>query len=131
IEYKGAISFRGSVVGDFRVNGLQTFCFQHSKQSPPTGSKYKEATPYDNAKVQRALYYGWGGEENIFKNKNEGIVTTSLILDRIYSGGDSGKNLPKYDKLWDLVVNGESLNSDVDFSLKNLSVSVKGNKQIS
>ncbi|MFP3326138.1 hypothetical protein R0K05_24105, partial [Planococcus sp. SIMBA_160] len=70
-------------------------------------------------------------EENIFKNKNEGIVTTSLILDRIYSGGDSGKNLPKYDKLWDLVVNGESLNSDVDFSLKNLSVSVKGNKQIS
>ncbi|MFP3398751.1 hypothetical protein SB749_20710, partial [Brevibacterium sp. SIMBA_078] len=78
----------------------------------PTGSKYKEATPYDNAKVQRALYYGWGGEENIFKNKNEGIVTTSLILDRIYSGGDSGKNLPKYDKLWDLVVNGESLNSD-------------------
>lgn len=131
IEYKGAISFRGSVVGDFRVNGLQAFCFQHSKQSPPTGSKYKEATPYDNAKVQRALYYGWGGEENIFKNKNEGIVTTSLILDRIYSGGDSGKNLPKYDKLWDLVVNGESLNSDVDFSLKNLSVSVKGNKQIS
>ncbi|MCY7566744.1 MucBP domain-containing protein [Bacillus safensis] len=131
IEYKGAISFRGSVVGDFRVNGLQAFCFQHSKQSPPTGSKYKEATPYDNARVQRALYYGWGGEENIFKNKNEGIVTTSLILDRIYSGGDSGKNLPKYDKLWDLVVNGESLNSDVDFSLKNLSVSVKGNKQIS
>ncbi|MFN3093960.1 MucBP domain-containing protein, partial [Bacillus pumilus] len=131
IEYKGAISFRGSVVGDFRVNGLQAFCFQHSKQSPPTGSKYKEATPYDNAKVQRALYYGWGGEENIFKNKNEGIVTTSLILDRIYSGGDSGKNLPKYDRLWDLVVNGESLNSDVDFSLKNLSVSVKGNKQIS
>ncbi|WP_260859155.1 thioester domain-containing protein [Bacillus pumilus] len=131
IEYKGAISFRGSVVGDFRVNGLQAFCFQHSKQSPPTGSKYKEATPYDNAKVQRALYYGWGGEENIFKNKNEGIVTTSLILDRIYSGGDSGKNLPKYDKLWDLVMNGESLNSDVDFSVKNLSVSVKGNKQIS
>lgn len=131
IEYKGAISFRGSVVGDFRVNGLQAFCFQHSKQSPPTGSKYKEATPYDNAKVQRALYYGWGGEENIFKNKNEGIVTTSLILDRIYSGGDSGKNLPKYDRLWDLVVNGESLNSDVDFSLKNLSVSVKENKQIS
>lgn len=25
IEYKGAISFRGSVVGDFRVNGLQAF----------------------------------------------------------------------------------------------------------
>lgn len=131
IEYKGAISYRGSVVGDFRVDGKQAFCFQHSKASPPTGSKYKDPTPYDNARVQRALYYGWGGDENIFKDKNEGIVTTSLILDRLYSGGSSGKNLPKYDKLWDLVINGENLSRDMDFSDKDLSVRVKGNKQVS
>lgn len=131
IEYKGAISYRGSVVGDFRVDGEQAFCFQHSKASPPTGSKYDEPTLYDNARVQRALYYGWGGDENIFKDKDEGIVTTSLILDRLYSGGDSGKNLPKYNKLWDLVVNGENLDRGMNFSNKDLSVSVKGNKQVS
>ncbi|MDM5318589.1 hypothetical protein QUF57_01035 [Bacillus pumilus] len=131
IEYKGAVTYRGSVVGDFRVDGKQAFCFQHSKASPPTGSKYKEATPYDNAKVQRALYYGWGGQENIFKNKNQGIVITSLILDRLYSGGDSGKSLPKYDKLWDLVINGEDIDNSIKFSKNDLSVLVKNNKQIS
>ncbi|MEK5132974.1 MucBP domain-containing protein [Bacillus sp. FSL W8-0645] len=131
IEYKGAVTYRGSVVGDFRVDGKQAFCFQHSKVSPPTGSKYKEATPYDNARVQRALYYGWGGQENIFKNKNQGIVITSLILDRLYSGGSSGKNLPKYDELWDLVINGEDLDNAIKFSDNDLSVLVKGNKQIS
>lgn len=131
IEYKGAVTYRGSVVGDFRVDGKQAFCFQHSKASPPTGSKYKEATPYDNARVQRALYYGWGGQENIFKNKNQGIVITSLILDRLYSGGSSGKNLPKYDELWDLVINGEDLDNAIKFSKNDLSVLVKGNKQIS
>ncbi|UYO36467.1 hypothetical protein NF868_04600 [Bacillus zhangzhouensis] len=131
IEYKGAVTYRGSVVGDFRVDGKQAFCFQHSKVSPPTGSKYKEATPYDNARVQRALYYGWGGQENIFKNKNQGIVITSLILDRLYSGGSSGKNLPKYDELWDLVINGEDLDNAIKFSDNDLSVLVKDNKQIS
>ncbi|QHQ75756.1 MucBP domain-containing protein [Bacillus pumilus] len=131
IEYKGAVTYRGSVVGDFRVDGKQAFCFQHSKASPPTGSKYKEATPYDNARVQRALYYGWGGQENIFKNKNQGIVITSLILDRLYSGGDSGKSLPKYDKLWDLVINGEDIDNSIKFSKNDLSVHVKDNKQIS
>ncbi|MFI8720807.1 thioester domain-containing protein [Bacillus altitudinis] len=130
IEYKGAVTYRGSVVGDFRVDGKQAFCFQHSKASPPTGSKYKEATPYDNARVQRALYYGWGGQENIFKNKKQGIVITSLILDRLYSGGDSGKSLPKYDKLWDLVINGEDIDNSIKFSKNDLSVHVKDNKQI-
>ncbi|WP_226567804.1 thioester domain-containing protein [Bacillus stratosphericus] len=131
IEYKGAISYRGSIVGDFRVDGKQAYCFQHSKASPPTGSKYKEPTPYDDERVQRALYYGWGGDENIFKDKKEGVVTTSLILDRLYSGGSSGKSLPNYDKLWDLVVNGESLDRSIKFSDRDLNVSVKGNKQVS
>ncbi|MGE6426181.1 thioester domain-containing protein [Bacillus altitudinis] len=131
IEYKGAITYRGSIVGDFRVDGKQAYCFQHSKASPPTGSKYKEPTPYDDERVQRALYYGWGGDENIFKDKKEGVVTTSLILDRLYSGGSSGKSLPNYDKLWDLVVNGESLDRGIKFSVRDLNVSVKGNKQVS
>ncbi|WP_139193237.1 MucBP domain-containing protein [Terribacillus saccharophilus] len=131
IEYKGAVSYQGSVVGDFRVNGVQAFCYQHSKKSPPTGTAYNEPSPYDNERAKRALYYGWGGDGNIFTNRDEGLVTTSLILDRIYSGGSSGKSLPKYDKLWDLVVNGEDLDTNVAFSDTNLSVSVKGNKQVS
>ncbi|WP_342461969.1 MucBP domain-containing protein [Bacillus sp. FSL R5-0286] len=131
IEYKGAINYRGSVVGDFRVDGKQAFCFQHSKASPPTGSKYKESVPYENERVQRALYYGWGGQGNIFTDRKQGIVITSLILDRLYSNGDSGKSLPGYEKLWDLVLNGKDLNRKVRFTDTELSVNVKGNKQVS
>ncbi|PRS74222.1 hypothetical protein C6Y04_14960 [Bacillus sp. GBSW2] len=131
IEYKGAINYRGSVVGDFRVDGKQAFCFQHSKASPPTGSKYKESVPYDNEKVQRVLYYGWGGQGNIFTDRKQGIVITSLILDRLYSNGDSGKNLPGYEKLWDLAMNGKDLNRKVRFTNTKLTVAVKGNKQVS
>lgn len=29
-QYKGAISYGGSVVGDFRVDDAQAFCFQPS-----------------------------------------------------------------------------------------------------
>ncbi|MFB8733946.1 thioester domain-containing protein [Bacillus sp. SL00103] len=44
----------------FRVDGKQAFCFQHSKASPLRDQSTKESVPYENEKVQRALYYGWG-----------------------------------------------------------------------
>lgn len=92
IEYIGAVSYGGNIVGEFRVDGQLAFCLQHVRSTPGTGANYKDAKPYDNPKIQRALYYGWGGEGNIFTNKAEGIVTTSLILDRIYSGGKQGNH---------------------------------------
>ncbi|MCY7691650.1 hypothetical protein MH111_14425 [Bacillus altitudinis] len=47
-QYKGAISYGGSVVGGFRVDGAQAFCFQPSIKRL-TSAKYKEPTSYDNA----------------------------------------------------------------------------------
>ncbi|MFB7035904.1 thioester domain-containing protein [Bacillus altitudinis] len=132
ITYLGKINYGGSVVGKFKVDGKIAFCFQHSKPTPGTGAKYDESVPYNNEKVQRALYYGWGGQENIFKDSEEdlGIVVTSLVLDRIYSNGGSGKNLKKYDELWDKVINGEVPDNRTTFSKRKLAVSVKGNKQV-
>ncbi|MGM0970263.1 MAG: thioester domain-containing protein [Bacillota bacterium] len=132
ITYLGKINYGGSVVGKFKVDGKIAFCFQHSKPTPGTGAKYDESVPYNNEKVQRALYYGWGGQENIFKSSEEdlGIVVTSLVLDRIYSNGSSGKNLKKYDELWDKVINGEVPDNRTTFSKRKLAVSVKGNKQV-
>ncbi|MCY7573393.1 thioester domain-containing protein, partial [Bacillus pumilus] len=132
ITYLGKINYGGSVVGKFKVDGKIAFCFQHSKPTPGTGAKYDESVPYNNEKVQRALYYGWGGQENIFKSSEEdlGIVVTSLVLDRIYSNGSSGKNLKKYDELWGKVINGEVPDNRTTFSKRKLAVSVKGNKQV-
>ncbi|MGX1450079.1 fibronectin-binding protein [Bacillus sp. 153480037-1] len=132
ITYLGKVSYGGSVVGKFEVDGKIAFCFQHSKPTPGTGAKYDESVPYNDEKVQKALYYGWGGQESIFKNNEEdlGIVVTSLILDRIYSNGSTGKSLKKYDQLWDKVINGEVPDNRTTFSKRNLSSTVKGNKQV-
>ncbi|AIF68402.1 hypothetical protein GZ22_18395 (plasmid) [Terribacillus saccharophilus] len=120
-------------VGEFEVDGKTAFCFQHGEQTPGDGAKYHDPDPYNNERAQRALYYGYKGAESIFSSseKDLGIVVTSLIMDRIYSGGSSGQSLPKYDKLWDKVVNGDVPDNRVRFSDTNLSVSVKGDKQVS
>jgi hypothetical protein len=137
VEYSGKITYKGKYgtheVGDFRIDGERAFCFQHSKPTPGRNATYSdpEDVPYQNEKFARAMYYGWGGDGNIFKDENLGIVVTSLVLDRLYSGGSTGKNLPQYDELWDKVQNGEKLLRHTSFTNSNLSVNVKGSKQIS
>lgn len=131
IVYKGKVHYRGSIVGEFRVNGELAFCLQHHKPTPGTGEKYQTPLTYNNKYIQRALYYGWGGDANIFKNKSQGMVVTSLVLDRIYEGGTTGRNLPGYSKLWDKVKNGRAPDSDVNLSDRYLTSYVKSGKQIS
>lgn len=131
IEYRGQISYGGSIVGDFRVNGEQAFCIEHVKPTPGTGASYNEPSPYDNDKIGRALYYGWNGPENIFGNdKNRGIVVTSLILSRLYNGEYAGgQSISGYDTLWDKAQKGSIPDHQIAVSDSNLSVSVSGGKQ--
>ncbi|KRM56639.1 Cna B domain protein [Lacticaseibacillus sharpeae JCM 1186 = DSM 20505] len=86
IVNNGQASYLGTTVGNFTVNGVQAFCMQHSKTTPGTGAKYGALSPYDNPSIQAVLYYGWGGPKNIFSNKTQGIVETSLALSHFYSG---------------------------------------------
>lgn len=86
IVYNGKATYLGTTVGNFTVNGVQAFCMQHSKTTPATGTAYSAPTPYDSASIRAVLYYGWGGPKNIFSNKTQGIVETSLALSHFYSG---------------------------------------------
>jgi hypothetical protein len=133
IEYKGQVSYGGSIVGDFRVDGEQAFCIEHDDATPGTGTPYDTPNPYLNDKIIRALYYGWGGPENIFgSDRSRGIVVTSLLLSRIYTGKDAGgKSISGYSELWDLSQSGSIPNHAISFSNSNLSVSVKNGKQVS
>lgn len=133
IEYLGQVSYGGSIVGDFRVDGEQAFCIEHANATPPTGTPYHDPTPYNNAKIQRALYYGWNGPENIFgKDRGRGIVVTSLVLSRLYNGKNAGgENITGYSELWDKAQSGSVPNNKVVFSNHSLSVSVKNGKQVS
>lgn len=87
VAYNGKISYSGSTVGDFAVNGRQAFCMEHSKSTPGTGTGLTTEIYY-NENVQKALYYGWGGPEQWggFTSRNQGLVITSLTLSQFYAG---------------------------------------------
>lgn len=79
-----------SEVGEFLINGEPAFCLQHKKRSPSSGAVSDSESPYNNPKVLKALYYGWGGpgQWSGFNSKESGIVLTSLLLDTYYSDGN-------------------------------------------
>ncbi|MED3965799.1 thioester domain-containing protein [Niallia taxi] len=131
IEYRGQVSYGGSIVGDFRVNGEQAFCIEHVKPTPATGQAFKDEEPYNNEDVAGALYYGWGGPENIFGNdKDRGIVVTSLVLSELYNDEYAGgKSISGYNTLKDKATSGSVPNDDVSMYREKLSVSFSGGIQ--
>ncbi|HCX5354336.1 TPA: hypothetical protein OZU68_004957, partial [Escherichia coli] len=131
IKYNGQVTYGWTTVGDFTIDGVQAFCIEHSKSSPPSNTPYNSLNPYDNAKIQKALYYGWNGPGNVFSNRDQGIVITSSVLSRLYSGEINGENNSGYDTLWNKVQNGSIPTHRVSLSDSSLSVSVSGTKQIS
>lgn len=86
----GKVSYGGTTVGHFLVNGQIAFCMEHQKTTPPTGTSFAEQI-YNNATIRKVLYYGWGGVEpwSGFGSEAQGIVCTSLVLSYYYSGPDS------------------------------------------
>lgn len=131
VEYRGMISYGGSMVGDFRVNGEQAFCIEHFKPTPPTNTPNKGISVYNNKKIAAALYWGWGGDKNIFGSDRErGVVVTSLVLSRIYTGVDAGgKSIPGYSKLYEKAMSEDVPNANINFSKSSINSSVSGNVQ--
>lgn len=78
ITYLGKVSYGGTAVGHFLVNGKIAFCMEHQKETPPTGTSFAEQI-YNNATIRKVLYYGWGGIEpwSGFGSEAQGIVCTS------------------------------------------------------
>lgn len=119
-----------STVGDFRVNGQQVFCVQHHLPTPATGT-VGSASIYQNQQVANALYYGWGGPGNIFSNQSQGIVVTSLVLDRLISGGTTGQTLSGYSSLWERVQNGNAPTGDIKANRTSSNTKISGEYQVS
>ena len=90
VEYFGPVSYGGSTVGKFRVNGQQAFCIDHKKQTPPSGTEITEEV-WDNENVLKTLYYGWGGDMPYsFDSEAQGIVYTTMALDHFVNGNRNG-----------------------------------------
>lgn len=85
------ISYGGSTVGRFAVDGKLAFCAQHSATTPAAGAPTGNPVLVTNDNMRRALYYGYGGPQQLasLTDSNFGIVVTSLALSR-YNGDGHG-----------------------------------------
>ena len=90
IVYNGEVTYKGTTVGAFTVNGNIAFCMEHMKSTPNTGTSFYESI-YDNSNIRKVLYYGWAGHEQWsgFSSYEQGVVCTSLALSYYYSGPGS------------------------------------------
>lgn len=90
IVYNGEVTYKGTTVGAFTVNGNIAFCMEHMKPTPNTGTSFYEQI-YNNADIRKVLYYGWAGpgQWSGFTSYEQGVVCTSLALSYYYSGPGS------------------------------------------
>lgn len=133
VVYKGQVSYGGSTVGHFELDGKQAFCIEHPKPTPPTGTPTDGGTPYMNPKVRATLYNGIGGEGNIFgADWTRGTVVTSLVVSEMYLGSyQGGKSIAGYTELKNKALAEDFPKTAASFSKKALNSTFNGKIQIS
>lgn len=90
LVYNGKVTYKGTAVGVFTLDGDFAFCMEHMKPTPATGTQFAEQV-YSDVNIRKVLYYGWGGagQWGGFSSYEQGVVCTSLALSYYYSGPDS------------------------------------------
>ena len=128
LKYHGKISYDGSTVGDFTIDGKQAFCLEHPKTTPGNNTKLTTDI-YNNVNVRKVLYYGWEGSEQWsgFKNnKNYGVVATSLLLSHYYYGDEIGSTTEDF---YNYIKNKSVPDFSVEFSKSSVNAYKEGNIQ--
>lgn len=128
IQYDGSISYQGSTVGNFHVDGRRAFCMDHEKTSPSNGTT-AETSIYTDENVIKCLYYGWEGAEvwsGFNGNSNYGIVATTLALDHYVNG--SNKTVAR--DFIAFIDSAPKPEESLNFSENNLKVTIQCDKQV-
>ena len=86
----GKVSYGGTTVGHFLVNGQIAFCMEHQKATPPTGTSFAEQI-YNNATIRKVLYYGLGwsrtvGVVSVPKRRGLFVHLWSLVITLFCTG---------------------------------------------
>lgn len=128
IQYGGSISYQGSTVGNFHVDGKRAFCMDHAKTSPSSGTQ-AEKSIYSDENVIKCLYYGWEGAEvwsGFGGNSNYGVVATSLALDHYING--SNKTVAR--DFISFIDSAPKPEESLNFSENYLKATIQGDKQV-
>ncbi len=128
IQYDGSISYQGSKVGNFHVDGKRAFCMDHEKTSPSNGT-LAETSIYSDENVIKCLYYGWEGAEvwSWFNgNSNYGIVAITLALDNYIN--NSNKTVAR--DFIEFIDSAPKPEESLNFSENYLKATIQGDKQV-
>lgn len=128
IQYGGSITYQGSTVGNFHVDGKRAFCMDHAKTSPSSGTQ-AETSIYSDENVIKCLYYGWEGAKvwsGFNGNSNYGIVATTLALDHYVNG--SNKTVAR--DFIAFIDSAPKPEESLNFSEKYLKATIQGDKQV-
>lgn len=96
VTYKGSVSAMGSTCGKFTIKGNYAFCAEHSKTTPPTGTKITSTKLVTNKAMRKALYYGYGGPKAKVSKNSSGWVSTSIALSRANGKGGGTTEAQKF-----------------------------------
>lgn len=131
VTYKGQITYGGSTVGHFEVDGEQAFCIEHPKPTPATNTPNDGGNIYDNPSVAATLYYGITGDKNIFGSDwTRGTVVTSLVLSEMYLGSyQGGSSIAGYDQLKAKALAGDYPKAEAKFTKTILNSTIVGEVQ--
>ncbi|EBF5204144.1 hypothetical protein FH000_11470, partial [Listeria monocytogenes] len=131
VVYRGQVSYGGSIVGHFEVDGEQAFCIEHPKPTPPTGTQNDGGRIYDNERVAATLYYGINGDGNIFGSDwARGTVVTSLVLSEMYLGSyQGGSSITGYNELKAKALAGDYPRAEASFSQTTVDSEINSNVQ--
>ncbi len=123
------ITWNGTKVGHFEIDGRVAFCVDHSKTTPGTGVEYGSGQVYNDSQVRKILYYGWGGPaqwSGFNGNEAKGVVITTMKLNKHFNG-ENRSYLSEFESFLD---SQPDPILSANFTDRNLVASISGDKQV-
>lgn len=95
--------------GRYYVNGIQSFCAEYPKTSPPQGTQISSIMLCENDGVRKALYYGYNGPGNVLGMDDRAFILTSVAVSDANVGERETGVKATYDAFyWELVNNPDA-----------------------
>ena len=70
----------GISTGRYGVNDIHAFCAEYPKECPTVGTEIVSIIETKNDLLRKALYYGYGGPENVLGTDDKSYILTSVAI---------------------------------------------------
>lgn len=90
VTYYRHVVTSGTACGQFKVDGKWAFCTDHFATTPAAGTAITSTAETSNAKLKKALYYGYGGPGTILGTSDDDWLQTTIACHIAVQGTNAG-----------------------------------------